>query len=51
MFPPVLREILLVAVSANLLVLGVIHPLILSGNGENVWGLDGNDIGVVNFLV
>ena len=49
-FLPVLREILLVAVRADLLVLGVVSPLAHSGDGESHWGLGGLGIGVVKIF-
>ena len=49
-FPPVLREILLVAVRADLLVLGVVSPLVHGGDGESHWGLGGLGIGVVKIF-
>ena len=45
------HDLLLVPVGAILLVLGVVDPLVLGGNGEIIWGLDGLDIGVVDFLM
>ena len=38
-------------VGAELLVLGVACPLVHGGDGEIIWGLDGLDIGVVDFLM
>ena len=49
-FPSVL-ELLLVTVSADLLVLGVVCLLEYVGDGEIIWGLGGLDIGVVDLLM
>ena len=48
---PSVHELLLVTVGAGLEVLGVARPLVHSGDGENIWGLDGNNIGVVDLLM
>ena len=46
--PPV-HGLLLVPVRADLLVAGVVRPLVNGGDGEIHWGLGGLDIGVVRF--
>ena len=48
---PSVHELLLVTVGAKLLVLSVARPLVHGGDGEIIWGLDGLDIGVVDFLM
>ena len=48
---PSIHELLLVTVGAELLVLGVARPLVHGGDGEIMRGLDGLDIGVVDFLM
>ena len=47
-FPPV-HGLLLVPVRANLLVVGVVRPLVNGGDGESNWGLVGLGIGVEDF--
>ena len=42
-------DILELPVRADLLVVGVVCPLVNGGDGEIHWGLDGLDIGVVRF--
>jgi len=46
---PSVRGLLLVPVRADLLVAGVVFPLVNGGDGEIHWGLGGLDIGVVRF--
>ena len=49
-FPPV-HALLLGSVGAVLVVLGVVDLLVLGGDVKIIWGLDGLDIGVVDFLM